>query len=80
MLMAKKIESKYLTMEQAANYCKLSYEAFRYYIKIKRGPQITHIGKKKYFTIDDLKAWERVDKRKNNNPQKYHRTKRKYED
>ena len=58
------MDNQYFTLEQAADYCGKAYETFRYYIKNKRAPEFSLIGKRKVFTKKALDAWMPEDKRK----------------
>jgi hypothetical protein len=61
------MQSQYLTLAQAADYCHKSYEAFRYYMKNGRAPDFVMFGNRKMFTQEALDAWNPLDKRKKNN-------------
>ena len=55
---------QYLTMREAAIYCGKKYETFRYYVKMKRGPQSEKLGERELFTKDELDQWKPIDRRK----------------
>ncbi len=55
--------TQYLTIGQAAEFCNMTYESFRYYIKNNRGAKHIQIADRKFFTEKDLKAWNPEDRR-----------------
>lgn len=55
---------QYLTMREAAIYCGKKYETFRYYVKMKRGPQSEKLGERELFTKNELDQWKPIDRRK----------------